>query len=87
MQLRGIPSGEMILFPTPEGWRLHVGCWEGTTDELRELIAGDDWPEARGVEIERRRPYLEAALLLVDLHIANNPDVVTSLAERWAVKP
>jgi len=87
MQLRGMPSGELILFPTPDGWRLYVGCWKGTPDELRALVAQNDgWPEARGDEIAKRRPYLEAALALVDLHIAANPDVIADLAARWGAK-
>src|SRR5690606_19993807 len=85
MQLRGMPSGELVLFPTPEGWRLYVGCWEGAPEALRELVAGDNWPEARGEEILKRRPYLEAALTLVDLHIANAPGVIQSLSVKWAV--
>jgi uncharacterized protein YjbI with pentapeptide repeats len=84
MQLRGMPFGELVLFPTPDGWHLYVGCWGGTPEALRELIAGDDgWPEARGEEIAKRRPYLEAALTLVDLHIANNSGVIEALAEKW----
>jgi hypothetical protein len=84
MQLRGMPSGELILFPRPDGWWLYVGCWEGTPGDLRELVAADDkWPEAEGAEIARRRPYLEAALSLIDLHIAAHPGVIESLAQKW----
>ena len=84
MQLRGMPSGELILFPRPDGWWLYVGCWEGTPGDLRELVAADDkWPEAEGAEIARRRPYLEAALSLIDLHVAEHPGVIESLAQKW----
>jgi len=84
MQLRGMPSGELILFPRPDGWWLYVGCWDGTPDDLRELVAADGgWPEARGAEIARRRPYLEAALALVDLHVAEHPGVIEDLSQRW----
>ena len=84
MQLRGMPSGELILFPRPDGWWIRVGCWDGTPDDLRELVAADDkWPEAEGAEIARRRPYLEAALALVDLHIAEHPGVIEDLSQRW----
>jgi len=79
-----MPSGEMVLFPTPEGWWLQVGCWRGTPDQLRSLIEGDDnWPEATGEEVARRRPYLEAALTLVDLHLEANPGVIESLSLKW----
>ena len=87
MQLRGMPSGELITYPTPEGWHTVVGCWSGTPSELRTLIASDDgWPEATGLEVARRRPFLEVALTLVDLHIARHPDVITELAEQWGDK-
>ena len=33
---------------TPHGWTATIGCWDGTVDDLRELIAGDQWPEATG---------------------------------------
>ena len=45
----GLPSGYAVHTSTPDGWWLRVGCWAGTTDQLRTLIATDsDWPEAEG---------------------------------------
>ena len=84
LAIDGLHPCRILLLPTPGGWRMTVGCWSGTPDELRVLIAQDDgWPEARGGEITRRRPLLEAALHVVDAHIAGHPDVIDELKERW----
>ena len=79
------PSGRVLLYPTPDGWWMQIGCWQGAPDALRELIARDTgWPEARGAaEIARRRPYLERALTHADLIAAEQPDTVPGLAARW----
>ena len=74
------PSGWVTLVPTLDSWELRVGCWPGTPDTLRTLIAGDDWPEAEGSERDRRRPILAALADLCDAHIAyygTNPLGVT----------
>ena len=84
MRVSGMPSGDLVAFPCPGGWWVRVGCWGGTPDDLRELVAADGgWPEARGAEIARRRPYLESALALVDLHVAEHPGVIEDLSQRW----
>lgn len=79
----GLHRYRILLVPTTDGWRMIIGCWAGTPDELRVLIAGDYWPEAQGDEITRRRPLLEAALKVVDAHITAHPDVINDLKERW----
>lgn len=79
----GLHPCRILLTPTADGWEVNIGCWSGTPDELQDLIDGDDWPDAVGVEITRRRPLLEAALLVVDAHIAAHPDVINDLKERW----
>ena len=74
------PSGWVTLVPTLDSWELRVGCWPGTPDTLRTLIAGDDWPEAEGSERDWRRPILAALADLCDAHIAyygTNPLGVT----------
>ena len=85
--LDGLPSGHLVFIPTPKGWQLNIGCWDGTTDELREMIAKDyDWPGAEGEEITERRPMLEAAADMCDSYAAANPDAVAdmkSAADRW----
>lgn len=88
--LGGLPSGNLVFIPTTEGWNLTIGCWEGTTNELREMIAKDDgWPEAEGEEITERRPMLEAAADMCDAYAASKPNALTDVkyaAERWKEK-
>ena len=80
----GLLSGDSTLYPTRDGWLLAVGCWQGTPDALRTMIATDyGWPEATGHECARLRPSLLALLALCDDHIARHPDVVADLAKRW----
>ena len=87
LQITGLPSGQIVLTPTPDGWELRVGCWAGTIDGLRTLIAQDHgWPEAEGDEITRRRPVLQAALALIDEHIAMHPNVINELKTKWGTK-
>ena len=87
LKLEGMPSGSLLFLPTREGWYLTIGCWEGTTDDLRELIAGDDgWPGARGAEVAARRPILAAAADMCDAYAAARPDAlakVKAVADRW----
>lgn len=74
------PSGWVTLVPSALVWELRVGCWTGTPDTLRTLIAGDDWPEAKGSERDRRRPILAAVADICDAHVAyygTNPLGVT----------
>lgn len=79
-----LPSGQLTLIPTPDGWRMRVGCWDGTPDQLRDLIAQDTgWPEAEGEEVTRRRPYLEAALALCEVHMDDHQQVINKLKEKW----
>ena len=85
--LGGLPSGNLVFIPTTEGWHLTIGCWSGTTDELREMIAKDEgWPEAEGEEITERRPMLEAMADACDAYANANPDAVAEVetaANRW----
>ena len=85
--LGGLPSGNLVFIPTTEGWHLTIGCWEGTTDELREMIAKDeDWPEAEGEEITERRPMLEAAADMCEAYAASKPHALMDVkyaADRW----
>lgn len=84
LSLQGLPSGDMLLTPTCDGWVLHVGCEAGTVQHLRDIIAGDEWPSGSGEpERERRRPILAAVADLADAWIAAHPNVVPTLAERW----
>ena len=87
LQITGLPSGQIVLTPTPDGWELRVGCWTGAIDRLRDIIAQDEgWPEAEGAEITRRRPGLQAAMALGDAHIAVHPNVINELEAKWGTK-
>ena len=85
--LDGLPSGDLFFIPTPEGWRLTIGCWTGTTNELRAMIDKDEgWPEAEGEEVAVRRPMLAAMADACDAYAAANPHAlaeVKTAAERW----
>ena len=76
-----LPSGDARLLPTCDGWVLHVGCWTGTTESLRDLIAQeDDWPAATGDEITRRSPMLAALADLCDAYSAAHADDLAAVA-------
>lgn len=78
--LDGLPSGNLIFLPTTDGWHLTIGCWSGTTTELREMIAGDEgWPEAEGEDISVLRPALMAAADMCDTYAASYPDAVAQV--------
>ena len=78
------PSGLALIQPTPEGWRMSVGCWRGTPDALRAMISKDQgWPEARGEQIVERRPFLENVLALADWHMGQHPKVIDELVAKW----
>ena len=86
LTVTGLPSGDTYYVPTPDGWVLHVGCETGSTDSLRALIAGENWPSRCDLEErERRRPGLALLADLCDAHAAMWPDVVRDLSNRWAV--
>ena len=84
LHLDGLPSGETIFMPTPTGWYLTVGCWEGELEDFKNLIASDEgWPAARGAEVTRRRPSLQAVAALCEAHVGLYPTVIDELAEKW----
>ena len=64
------PSEWVNLTPVGNDWTLTIGCWTSTVEALRELIAGEDWPDADEHERLRRRPILSALADLCDAHIA-----------------
>ena len=88
LHLEGLPSGETIFMPTPGGWHLTVGCWEGNLEDFKNLIASDEgWPEARGAEVKRRRPSLQAVVALCEAHMRLHPKIIEELAEKWQETP
>ena len=73
LHIDGLPSGSATLIAETDGWLLKVGCWEGTTDQLRAMIAKDeDWPEATGDQITERRPMLTALADMCDAWAARH---------------
>ena len=82
------PSGEGYLIPTPDGWRITIGCWrDHTLDDLRALIEDRaEWPEATGTLRERRRPILAAVLTIAEAHTEYHADLVPALAKKWSTK-
>ena len=87
LSMQDIPSGRVILYPTPGGWVLVVGCWKGTVKKLKTMIATDQgWPEATGEMCALRRPSLKAVIALCQDHIKRHPQVIADLAARWAVE-
>ena len=81
--LDGLHRYRCLLIPTPGGWVTEIGCWSGTVSELRELIAGDDWPESGDEDQERLRPLLRLWCDLADAHANSRPYVIPDLAKRW----
>ena len=86
LYVTGLHPYPAFLTPTPHGWTLTIGCWTGTIPELRTLIAGDDWPEAEGDEITRRRPLLEALADMCEKHAAAHSNIIHELARKWNTK-
>lgn len=80
LALDGLHRYRCLLIPTPAGWRIRVGCWGGTVDELQTLIDGDNWPESEGDEIIYYRPLLQAWIDMCRAHIEAHPNVIPELA-------
>ena len=82
------PSGAGWLIPTPDGWRITIGCWrDRTLNDLQDLIADrTEWPEATGDERERRRPILAAVLATAQAHTEYHAGIVPALAKKWSTK-
>ena len=81
-------SGDGYMVPTPDGWRVSIGCWRNhTLDDLRDLVVDKaEWPEADGVERERRRPSLIAALALCEAHANYHQDKLDAVVAKWGSK-
>jgi hypothetical protein len=85
LRIDGLPSGQVTMVPTCDGWRITIGCWtEHSLADLAALIADEDeWPEATGAERERRRPLLAAVLALAEAHATYHADALAAVAH-WA---
>lgn len=88
LTLHGLPSGEVTLIPTCDGWDLRVGYWSESVSDLEKLIATNEgWPKALGEECDRRRPELQALITLCRAHMDANASIITELTARWATVP
>lgn len=86
MSVTGLPSGYAYIVPTPDGWRVRVGCWTGTVKELRRMIESDSWVESNAVQREVRRPAMLALCDLFDAHKKQHKGVVKNLRIKWGAK-
>ena len=85
LSITSLPSGPATLIPTPGGWQLRVGCWTGSTAELRGMIAQDTgWPEAEGEQVTARRPMLAALADMCDAWAADKQHILDSVTTKWA---
>lgn len=83
MSITGLQSGYAYIMPTPDGWRVRVGCWTGTVKELRRMIESDSWVESNAVQREVRRPAMLALCDLFDAHKKQHKGVVKNLRIKW----
>ena len=85
LSLGDTPSGPANLRPLPSGrWLLTVGCWSGTTADLRALAAGDDYPSGCDAsERARRRPILMSLAAYADVLAAYHRDWLTAVVDTW----
>lgn len=67
----GLHRYPMWAVPAKDGWQVTIGCWRGTTDDLRELIAGENWPESSFEQRKKLRPVLSAFADMCDEHAKN----------------
>ena len=88
LQVTGLhPHHQAIMVPTTDGWLLRIGCWQGTTQGLRDLIAKDDgWPSARGEQITQRRPLLASLADMCDAHAAAHTAELYAVIAKWGTK-
>ena len=83
LQVTGLHPYQAVMVPTVQGWWLRIGCWQGTTQGLRDLIAKDSgWPEAHGDQITARRPLLNVLADMCDLHAANHEDALDAVMKQ-----
>ena len=88
-QISNVYPHPVNIQPTPDGWYVRVGFWYGTLDALHDIATSDDeadWPEACGGIREERQPLLQAILGVFDAHVANHPNAIDRLAERWGYR-
>lgn len=84
LQIKQLPYNQAILTPTRKGWRIRIGCWDGTPEELKTIISKDDgWVETGGDENHLPCAYLESILTLCEAHMKNNAKIIEDLKAKW----
>ncbi|OLN14879.1 hypothetical protein BUE64_10515 [Corynebacterium diphtheriae subsp. lausannense] len=84
LQIKQLPYNQAILTPTRKGWRIRIGCWDGTPEELKTIISKDDgWIETGGDENHLPCSYLESVLTLCEAHMKNNAKIIEDLKAKW----
>lgn len=84
LEVTGIHEYQAQFIPTPSGWVLKVGCWQGTVGEFREMIAGEDWPATPPERQAAKRPALEALAAMCEAHVAQHSNLIYDLRQVWA---
>ncbi|WP_455951387.1 pentapeptide repeat-containing protein [Arcanobacterium haemolyticum] len=84
LQISNFYKYQAIFKPTPDGWKITIGCWTGSIEELRTLADKDDgWPESTGKKIIENRPRLHLIADMCEMHMARFPGYIEKLAEKW----
>lgn len=84
LHVTGLHPYPATMIPTVDGWLLRIGCWEGTVQDLRDIIAKDHgWPEARGDQITARRPLLTVLAAMCDVHAAHHKAALDAVMKWW----
>lgn len=77
--LEGLYRYRCLLIPTVDEWRTRFDYWEGTVDELQDLIDGYDWPGSEAEEVAYHLPLLQAWVDMCRVYIASHPHVIPEL--------
>ncbi|QJC22030.1 pentapeptide repeat-containing protein [Arcanobacterium buesumense] len=84
LQISNFYQYQAIFIPTPDGWKITIGCWTGSIEKLRTLADQDDgWPESTDTQIIENRPRLHLIADMCEMHVARFPGYTEGLAEKW----
>ena len=82
--VEGLPSGNAMTWPTPDGWEVQVEWWWGTAGEMRSKLATGLWPDACGdAERVARGPELLEIADRFDAHAAAHHKTQEWLRDYW----
>ncbi|CAB0494257.1 pentapeptide repeat-containing protein [Corynebacterium diphtheriae] len=86
LQITHPPYGQVILIPTCKGWWMSIGCWDGTPEELKNLISKDEGGIEAGDENHLPCSYLEAVFALCEAYMKDNAKIIDDLKAAWGKK-